>query len=219
MRFSTALKTIPWLLRLPSPIRELLISLGLEHLPLKVEKRGNVLIEYLRLPCRVIVGKGSYGHIRVFSWERRATIRIGNFTSIASVTIMLGGEHHYLDVSTYPFKALYAGREEESSKPRGEVNIGNDVWFGRDVFILDNLTVGDGAVLAARSVLTRDVPPYAVVAGNPATVKKYRFADEEIRMLLESKWWELPEEFFKRNVDLFYTRDVKEFVKKVETAR
>jgi acetyltransferase-like isoleucine patch superfamily enzyme len=205
-------------MRLPSPIRELLISLGLDHLPLRVEKTGNVIVEYLRSPCRVTIGKGSYGHVRVFSWEKSARIRIGNFTSIASVTIMLGGEHHYLDVSNYPFKALYSGKEEESAKPRGEVNIGNDVWIGRDVFILDNLTVSDGAVLAAKSVLTRDVPPYAVVAGNPAEVKKYRFTDEEIRMLLESKWWELPEEFIKRNVELFYTRDVKEFVRKIQSA-
>jgi acetyltransferase-like isoleucine patch superfamily enzyme len=187
-------------------------------LPLKVEKKGNVIIEYLRSPCRVMIGKGSYGHVRVFSWDRSAEIRIGKFTSIASVTIMLGGEHHYRDVSTYPFRELYAGKEEESAKARGEVSIGNDVWIGRDVFILDNLIISDGAVLGAKSVITRDVPPYAVVAGNPAEVKKYRFSDEEIRMLLESKWWELPEEFIKRNVELFYTRDVKDFVRQVQSA-
>lgn len=205
--------------RLPSPIRELLTSVGLDHFPLKVERKGNVVVEYLRSPCRVTVGRGSYGHVRIFSWDENATVTVGHYTSIASVTIMLGGGHHYLDVSTYPFKTLFAGEEEESARPRGEVKIGNDVWIARDVFVLDNLSIEDGAILAARSVITHDVPAYALVAGNPAEVKKFRFSEEEIKALRESAWWELPERVIRNNIELFYTGDVKEFLRNIATLK
>lgn len=68
--------------------------------------------------------------------------------------------------------------------------IGNDVWIGHGAFILPGVTVGDGAVIAAQSVVTKDVPAYAVVAGSPATLKKYRFPQEQIDRLLQLKWWE-----------------------------
>lgn len=68
--------------------------------------------------------------------------------------------------------------------------IGNDVWIGHGAFILPGVTIGDGAVIAAKAVVTKDVPPYAVVAGSPGRIKRYRFAEEQIGKLLDSKWWE-----------------------------
>jgi len=68
--------------------------------------------------------------------------------------------------------------------------IGNDVWIGHGAFILPGVTIGDGAVIAAMSVVTKDVPPYSVVAGSPARVKKFRFPEEQVKELLESKWWD-----------------------------
>ncbi len=69
-------------------------------------------------------------------------------------------------------------------------HIGNDVWIGHGAFILPGITIGDGAVIAAKAVVTKDVPPYAVVAGSPGRIKRYRFTEEQISRLLESKWWE-----------------------------
>ena len=69
--------------------------------------------------------------------------------------------------------------------------IGNDVWMGHNVNVLSGVNIGDGAVIAAGAVVTRDVPPYAIVAGVPATVKRYRFSESVIERLLRSKWWDL----------------------------
>jgi acetyltransferase-like isoleucine patch superfamily enzyme len=217
MDFEETRKKISWVLRLPSPLKEILTSIGLNNSPFQVEKKGDVVIEYLRSKCKVTVGRGTYGHVRVFCWDDSAEISLGSFTSIGSVTIMLGGSHHHSDVSTYPFKALYGFGEEESVKSKGNVVIGNDVWIGRDVFILENLVVGNGAVLGARSVVTRDIPGYAIAVGNPAEVKKYRFTEGEIRILQEIAWWELPDYIIKQNIDLFYTRDVSNFANSIKS--
>jgi tetrahydrodipicolinate N-succinyltransferase len=72
-----------------------------------------------------------------------------------------------------------------------KMNVGNDVWMGHHVNIMGGVTVGDGAIIAAGSIVTRDVPPYAIVAGVPAQIKRYRFSDKTIERLLRAKWWEL----------------------------
>ena len=74
------------------------------------------------------------------------------------------------------------------------VEIGNDVWIGEAVFINDGVKIGTGAVVGAHSVVTKDVPPYAIVAGVPAKMIRYRFDEETIQKLLESKWWEWADE-------------------------
>ena len=74
---------------------------------------------------------------------------------------------------------------------------GNDVWIGRGAFIKNGLTLGDGCGIGARSVVTKDVPPYAIVAGNPAKLIRYRFSEDIIEKLLELKWWELDDDFLR----------------------
>jgi virginiamycin A acetyltransferase len=93
------------------------------------------------------------------------------------------------------------------------------VWIGHDVFVLDNISIGDGAIIAAKSVVVHDIPPYAVVAGNPAVVKKYRFSQDEISVLMETRWWEMPERFIKANLELFYSNDVQRLADRVRSAR
>ena len=88
----------------------------------------------------------------------------------------------------------------QSRKP---VTIGNDVWIGEFSSILSGITIGDGAIVAARSVVTKNVPPYAIVAGVPAVIKKYRFNDEIIECLLKLKWWNLSDDLIEKNLSIF----------------
>ena len=134
--------------------------------------------------------------------------RIGSFCSIASYCAIGGGAHPLNMVSTSPvfysgknvFKRNFGELKIEINKP---VSIGNDVWVGEAVFINDGITVGDGAVIGAHSVVTHDIPDYAVVAGAPARIIRYRFSDEEIEKLLKIKWWDWPEEKLEKHGDKF----------------
>src|SRR4051812_2210904 len=114
-------------------------------------------------------------------------LRIGRFCAIAAETkfIMNGSNHRTDGFSTYPFLIFggdWAGRfaEEADFPARGDTVIGNDVWIGYDALIMPGVTIGDGAIIAARSVVSRDVPPYAIVGGNPAQTIRQRFDDATI---------------------------------------
>jgi hypothetical protein len=109
---------------------------------------------------------------------------------------MIDGNHRTDTFSSYPFLRLFP-EAQANNYGKGAPVIGNDVWIGGDTTIHSGVTIGDGAVIAGQSVVARSVPPYAIVAGNPAKVVKYRFDDETIAGLLEVKWWELPEEFIR----------------------
>lgn len=137
-----------------------------------------------------------------------ANTTIGSFCSIASYCAIGGGAHPLDMVSTSP--VFYAGKNvfnQNFGEIRAEINkpvtIGNDVWIGEVVFINDGITIGDGAIIGAHSVVTHDVPAYAVVAGAPAKVIRYRFSDEEIERLQKLKWWDWPEEKLREYGDRF----------------
>lgn len=126
------------------------------------------------------VGKHSYGTLNVVSFNNRSHLKIGNYVSIARDVIFLLDVEHTIDtISTYPFeKALLHGNDIAFSK--GDIIIEDDAWIGFGATIMSGVTIGQGAVVAAKAVVTKDVPPYAVVGGVPAKVIKYRF-DENIR--------------------------------------
>jgi acetyltransferase-like isoleucine patch superfamily enzyme len=86
---------------------------------------------------------------------------------------------------------------------KGIIEIGNDVWIGTSAIILSGVKIGHGAVVAAGSIVTKSVPPYAIVGGNPAKIIKYRLSEEKIEELLEMKWWDWSEEKIKKNIDFF----------------
>lgn len=137
---------------------------------------------------------------------------IGSFCSIASYCAIGGGRHPLNAVSTSP--VFYAGRNSMkknfSNIPEPEnqgVEIGHDVWIGETVFINDGVKIGTGAVIGAHSVVTKDVPPYAIVAGAPAKVLRYRFDDETRQKLLGSKWWEWPDDKLDENAQYFNDPD------------
>ena len=130
---------------------------------------------------------------------------IGKFCSIGAGTkfVMNGGNHHTTWLTTYPFPIFGHGWEAAmpTSWPnKGDTVVGNDVWFGHDALVMPGITIGDGAIVATRAVVTKDVPPYAVVGGNPATVLRYRFDPATITRLLEVRWWDWDVAKISRNV-------------------
>ena len=127
---------------------------------------------------------------------------IGKFCQIASGAkfIMGPANHRISSVTTCPF-SVFGGRWSEQTPPhlsqlpfKGDIVVGNDVWIGRESVIMPGVKIGDGSIIGAYAVVTRDVPPYCVVGGNPARFIKKRFHDELIQILLELKWWDFPEE-------------------------
>ena len=139
----------------------------------------------------------------LFHWpEFGDRLIIGKFCSIASgVQFLMGpANHRTSSVTTYPFH-VFGGAWAQRTPPhldqlprKGDIVVGNDVWLGRDSLILPGVTIGDGAIVAARSVVSRDVAPYTVVGGNPARFLKQRFDDDLIRILESLRWWDLPQE-------------------------
>ena len=151
-----------------------------------------------RWPGQIAVGAWTYGRPKIRFPESGARLTIGRYGSIADgVEILLGGNHRTDWATTYPFPELpglwpEAAGIAGSHTTRGDVLIGHDVWLGSQAMILSGVTIGTGAVVAARAVVTRDVPPYAIVGGNPAKVLRMRFEEAEVATLLGSRWWELP---------------------------
>lgn len=161
------------------------------------------------------IGDWTYGTPTVLSWGEDARLKIGRFCSIANgVEIMLGGEHRSDWVTTYPFSVFCKDAEGFTGHPKskGDVIIGNDVWIGTGALILSGVKIGDGAVIGARSVVTRDVAPYAIVAGNPAKLLRLRFAEEVVGELLRIAWWEWPLEKIAEAWPLLLSDKICEFI-------
>lgn len=165
----------------------------------------NIIVKKYRRSTYVSVGKFSYGvdKVSVMRYHKNdGKLIVGNFCSFASsgVTIFLGnGQHDPNNISTYPFNhtglARFAFRikideDSEPSYSKGDVIINNDVWIGRNATIMSGVTIGNGAVIAANSVVTKDVLAYSIVAGNPARVVKMRFTEDQIKKIEELKWWD-----------------------------
>jgi acetyltransferase-like isoleucine patch superfamily enzyme len=146
--------------------------------------------------CLTYIGKGT----EVLFWdhleESESIVRIGKYCSIAAnILFYVDGNHQYEHASTFPFYELGHNDDPRNKNGwgKGAPTVGNDVWIGYEAVILSGVHVGDGAVVGAHSVVTKDVPPYAIVGGNPARVLKYRFSEELIQEYLAVKWWNLPE--------------------------
>lgn len=139
-------------------------------------------------------GYGSYGIPQVDHSSKDVHLKIGSFCSIAGgVKILLGGNHNTKSITTFPFYMRLPDIPTHK-ETKGDVIIGSDVWLATDCFILSGVTIGHGAVVAARAVVTKDIPPYAIVGGNPAKVIRYRFPEDICQALLAHPWWELARE-------------------------
>jgi acetyltransferase-like isoleucine patch superfamily enzyme len=165
----------------------------------------------------VTVGRHTYGRPRIRAYrgsERR--VSIGSFCSISpGVEIITGGVHPADWVSLYPFRikwGLKGAYQDGMPTSRGDVEIGSDVWLGTGVLILSGVKIGHGTVVAARSVVTRDIPPYSVAAGIPARVVRKRFSEDQIQRLLKIAWWDWPEERIQEAVPWLSSSRIDEFL-------
>lgn len=155
---------------------------------------------------KVVVGKNTYGEINVTDYSQQDTkLKIGSYCSIAqNVSFLLGGEHQIKSISTYPFKVKSFGFMREANS-KGDIVLGDDVWIGTGAIICSGVKIGQGAIVAAGAVVTKDVPPYAIVGGNPAKVIKYRFDEDCINKLCQMDISQLFDKFSKEDLDLIYT--------------
>ncbi len=142
---------------------------------------------------------------------------IGKFCAIAEGArfIMNGANHPLTGFSTYPFN-IFGGGWEKGFDPktweegvRGDTVIGNDVWIAMDAVIMPGVKIGSGSIIGAKSVVTHDVAPYAIVAGNPAKLVKSRFPARTVKRQLEIAWWDWPVDKITRNVDAIRGADLK----------
>jgi len=165
-----------------------------------------------RIPKGVQAGPGTYfAGPPTILWDKYGSkLIIGNHTSISKdVTIFLGG-HHRID-SIAMNLGLKSG---DASYSKGDVVIGSDCWIGHGAVILDGVTISDGAVVGAFAVVAKDVPPYAVVVGNPAQVVKYRFDVPTCKALLAIRWWDWPADEIAEALSLIRSDNVKEFIRR-----
>lgn len=153
---------------------------------------------------KVSVGKYTYGGLEVLNSGTNSKLIIGNFCSIASnVFFCLGGEHSIDTISSYPFKVKVMGEEYEAIS-KGDIEVGDDVWIGHGAQLMSGIRIGQGAVIAAGAVVTKDVPAYAIVGGVPAKVIRYRFDEEIIQKMLEIDYSKLDEDMIRDNIDILY---------------
>lgn len=143
-------------------------------------------------------------------------LTIGKFCQIAHGTkfMMSDANHQMNGFSTFPF--FIFGGEWSNYQPdtpkKGDTVVGNDVWFGQDSLIMPGIKIGSGAIIAARSVVTKDVPPYTIVGGNPAKIIRKRFSDETIDQLLHIQWWDWNYEKITRNIEAIVGADVQKLL-------
>lgn len=148
----------------------------------------------------------------LYNYDSSAKLVMGKFCAIAAETRFIMAGNHKLDaISTYPFPVFGNGWEcayDLSTLPTRDIIVGHDVWFGYDSLILSGVKIGDGAIIAARAVVTKDVPAYSIVAGNPAKIVKKRFVDKDIECLQKIAWWNWPIEKISKYIKEICQADV-----------
>lgn len=144
---------------------------------------------------------------------------IGKYCSIAcGVKFLFTSANHTMrSLATYPFPLFFEewGLDRknvtDSWDNKGDIVIGNDVWIGYEAVILSGVTIGDGAIIGTRALVTKDVPPYTIVGGVPAKPIRKRFTEKTISVLLEKKWWNWPEEKIAKNIGTIQSGDIERF--------
>jgi virginiamycin A acetyltransferase len=199
------------------------IFMNIAHLayPIPQRTREFIFLKHFITNPLISVGDYTYYHNRehpedfekenvVFANEARLTI--GKFCQIARETrIILDDANHPMEgFSVYPFFVFQGDWGNYAFKSySGETIIGNDVWMGHRSVIMPRVTVGDGAIIGACAVVTKDVPPYAIVGGNPARIIRHRFDPATVEALLAIRWWDWPYDKITRNLTAITGADLK----------
>jgi chloramphenicol O-acetyltransferase type B len=182
----------------------------------------NQTVDHINIDIGVFSYYSGYHHkydfrqcVRYLDDKRKDVDRliIGSYCSIGSgaVFIMAGNQGHQTQwVSTFPFyfQANIFKNSKNGYEKIADTNIGNDVWIGSEAMIMPGINIGDGAVIASRAVVVKDVEPYTIVGGNPAVFIKYRFTKDEIEKLLSMKWWNWKEDKIKDNMTLICSSNI-----------
>ncbi len=184
----------------------------------KINSHNYTTIENIFSFDNITVGNYTYGPLIVYRWgSEKEGLKIGNFCSVASgVKFILGGNHETKTFSTYPFSHFFNNNELVATS-KGPIIIEDDVWIGTDTIILSGITIGKGAVIAAGSVVTKNVDSYTIIGGNPAKLIKKRFEDVLLENVIDSSITKLNEKNISNNLGLLntnLTNNVLEEIKK-----
>lgn len=175
----------------------------------KVWRKGNkhnetVANTYFN-PHNVKVGNATYGELNIVQFSSAHNLQIGNFVSIAQeVIFLLDAEHYVKHLSTFPFKVKYLNNAKEEAFGKGDIIIDDDVWLGYRSTIMSGVHIGQGAVIAAGAIVTKDVPPFSIVGGVPAKVIGYRFSDDICKSLINIDYSKLNKDIVEKNIDVLY---------------
>lgn len=162
-----------------------------------------------------IIGVNCYGTPVVKFQHPESNLEIGSYCSIGrNVQIFLGGNHRTDWISTYPFPAFFREVQyiDNFETTGGNVIIGSDVWLCENSTILSGVTIGHGAVVANGAIVTKDVAPYSIVGGNPAKHIRWRFDEDTRTALLESAWWDWPQDEVLKIVPLLCSDNITDFL-------
>jgi acetyltransferase-like isoleucine patch superfamily enzyme len=170
------------------------------------------------------IGKWSYGSPKIFRWDWKSKLIIGNFCSLGpDIKIYFGGEHRldWITTSQLPstqFSDVFSKAKDiqDFSISKGDINIGHDVWIGGGATILSGVSIGTGAVIAAGSVVVNNVEPFSISGGNPNKEIKKRFDNKIINRILDSEWWNLPDENINELSLLLCSNDTTSFFEQIK---
>ena len=168
--------------------------------------------------------RGTYfdRHVNIISWSDKYFVKLGKYNSIGrECNFFLHANHRPDWVTTSsqlwgPVTHEIAQMHMEMGHPscKGDIIVENDVWIGAKATIMSGVKIGNGSIVGSGSVVTKDVPPYAIVVGNPAVVVKYRFTEEQIQKLLDISWWSWDEEKIRDNAMNMWSSDIESFIEK-----
>ena len=154
---------------------------------------------------KVLAGNHCYGRLTVINYSDQHFLRIGNYVSIADgVSFIIDAEHYLNHISTYPFKVMICKSTLSESFGKGDIIIDDDVWIGYGATILSGVHIGQGAVIAAGAVVSKNVEPYSIVGGVPAKLLRYRFSEGMIQFLMTLDYSQLTEDMVKKHCDVLY---------------
>ena len=189
-----------------------------------VESKNHVFLKNIVKNPKIEVGDFTFYHdmndpfnfenynAAYFPAEAEDRLVIGKYCSLAhGIVFMSSVVNHPMQGSTYPFAAIWgkdATGYEYSYPKKGDTIIGNDVWIGFEAIIMPGVKIGNGAIIASRSIVTKDVPPYTIVGGNPGKKIKQRFENSTIEQLQDLAWWDWPNDVVVKNAAAIVENDI-----------